>query len=89
MADRAADSRTPLFSILEWAPSGVSFNAAAVALGEQFLERIPGKKKTIGEGARESLQIYLKSAGEEADYLPYLFTLQGDPALQLGPSDSD
>ena len=67
-----------------WSPAGLSFNHDARQLGDAFLRSTFTSGTTLGEAARAALAEY-HSDLESAEWLPFVFTLLGDPAIRLRP----
>ncbi|MEM7349305.1 MAG: C25 family cysteine peptidase, partial [Acidobacteriota bacterium] len=74
-----------------WAPTGFSFNAEAVQLAEGFLPSFfegssaGSGPDTLGEAVAESLANYLANAEEPRAFIPFVYTLLGDPVVRLQP----
>ncbi len=70
-----------------WAPTGLAFNAEGVILGRDFLRlTLDHSGQTLGEAVGQTLGAYL-TAGEPDLYIPYIYTLIGDPAIRLGSGE--
>lgn len=63
-----------------WAPTGLSFNAEALTIGNHFLAASNQEGQRLGVAITQALQAYLNGGGEDT-HLPFVFTLLGDPAI--------
>ena len=74
-----------------WAPTGFSFNEEAVRLSDGFLpvlfDQLPGSGDpgTLGDGVVQALSDYLATAEEPRAFIPFVYTLLGDPVIRLQP----
>jgi len=66
-----------------WAPSGLSIDAEAQILGEEFA-RATGDR--VGDRVRQALEGY-RARGRES-YIPWIYNYLGDPALEWRPASS-
>ena len=70
--------------IAVWSPTALSFNPEALALGDAFLRAAYGSGERLGDAVHSALEEYL--ARPDADvYLPFVFTLLGDPLIAVAP----
>ena len=70
-----------------WAPTGLSVNDEANALGALFYANVAGTPgATLGDLARATLKSYAGSGNEPT--LASVYTLLGDPALILKAPDT-
>ncbi|MCP3957629.1 MAG: DUF11 domain-containing protein [bacterium] len=71
-----------------WAPTGLSFNQEAVLLADGFLPAAladgPGAE-SLGEAVAGALDSYLSTAQEPSRFIPFIYTLLGDPAIRMRP----
>ncbi len=67
-----------------WAPTGFSFNEDGVLLSDGFLPTALGGG-TLGDAVGAALAGYLASAEEPQSFIPFVYTLLGDPAIRLVP----
>lgn len=65
-----------------WAPSGLSLDIEARALGSAFFDAVfTHDESTLGEAVLRSLDAYRQ--GQSGNLLPSIYTLLGDPATRL------
>ena len=65
-----------------WAPTGYSFNSLAKVLDEEFIRAAFGSPRTVlGDAILKTFKEYSLTGGQP--YLIDIYTLLGDPALQL------
>ena len=65
-----------------WAPTGYSFNSLAKVLDEAFFKAAFGSPKTVlGDVILKAFKEYSMTGGQP--YMIDIYTLLGDPALQL------
>ena len=74
-----------------WGPTGASMNLDAVMIGAGFLRALTrpspeGGPQTLGIAVRDALRDYVAEGGEQ-DHLPYVYTVLGDPAIEIGASE--
>ncbi len=67
-----------------WAPTGFSFNEDGVLLSDGFLTPALGIGR-LGDAVNEALAAYLADAEEPQAFVPFVYTLLGDPAIRLVP----
>ena len=72
-----------------WAPTGFSFNEEAVLLSDAFVPSVlgdgAGSGERLGDAIARALTHYLATAEEPREFIPYVYTLLGDPAVRLAP----
>ncbi|MCP4663910.1 MAG: hypothetical protein GY856_51660, partial [bacterium] len=67
-----------------WSPTGLSLNAEAAILGNEFLGLALGTpSRLLGDAVVEALREYLSASSSPNTDIPYIFTLIGDPALSV------
>lgn len=73
-----------------WAPTGFSFNEEAVLLSDAFVPSAlgagGGSPQRLGDAIGVALAHYLATAEEPRPFIPYVYTLLGDPAIRLAPT---
>ncbi len=67
-----------------WAPTGFSFNEDGVLLSDGFLPPALGGGR-LGDAVGAALAAYLADAPDPQDFVPFIYTLLGDPAIRLAP----
>ncbi|MEM7583364.1 MAG: C25 family cysteine peptidase [Acidobacteriota bacterium] len=76
-------------AIALWSPTGFSFNQEALVLAEGFLPELlddpDGSQALLGDAVTASLAHYLSTAEEPRGFIPFIYTLLGDPAIQVRP----
>ena len=69
-------------AVAVWSPSGTSVNDEAEVLGDGLLPRLYYQRSgTLGEAVLLSLRSY--RAGGQLPYLPTIYNLTGDPAIEI------
>jgi len=65
-----------------WAPSGLSLDIEARALGSAFFDAVfTDNEPTLGEAVLRSFDAYRRA--QSGNLLPSIYTLLGDPATRL------
>ncbi len=71
-----------------WAPTGFSFNEEAIFLSDGFLPvALDGSSgdNRLGDAVGAALDHYLATAEDPRAFIPFVYTLLGDPAIRLVP----
>ena len=68
-----------------WAPTAFSFNEESILNSDAFLPVALDGTGRLGDAVKAGLVGYLETAEDPRAFIPYIYTLLGDPMVQLNP----